>query len=188
MCTYFSLLLPCKFVSLYKIGHVRIKCFLFFRKELEAFKGLIVIVKIFLHSSESKWHQISSGLHNSSRYFKKVVIYMVLILPIIFYSSIFFSNSSGTDCNTPTIKSIMVIHNGVSFLYSLTKSQCLFIFLFFYVSKQQKTTKKSCLLFYSLRVFHISVSRWAFTGVWVTTSFFKSLGIFSVFWPISSML
>ena len=37
-----------------------------------------------------------------------------------------------------------------------------------------------------LRVFHISVSRWSFTGVWVTTSLLKSPGLFSVFWPIST--
>ena len=41
--------------------------------------------------------------------------------------------------------------------------------------------------FYSLRVFHISVSWWFFTGVWVTASFLKSPGLLSVFWPISTM-
>ena len=39
--------------------------------------------------------------------------------------------------------------------------------------------------YYSLRVFHISVSWLSFTGVWVTASLFKSPGLFSVFWPIS---
>ena len=38
---------------------------------------------------------------------------------------------------------------------------------------------------YSLRVFHISVSWWSFTGVWVTASLLKSPELFSVFWPIS---
>ena len=38
-----------------------------------------------------------------------------------------------------------------------------------------------------MRVFHISVSRWSFTDVWVTASLLKSLGLFSVFWPISMM-
>ena len=42
---------------------------------------------------------------------------------------------------------------------------------------------------YSLiRDFHISVSRWVFTGVWVTASLLKSPGLFSVFWPFSIML
>ena len=43
------------------------------------------------------------------------------------------------------------------------------------------------LLFYSLRVFHISVSRWSFPGVWAT-SHCKSPGLFSVFWAISTLL
>ena len=37
-------------------------------------------------------------------------------------------------------------------------------------------------------VFHISVSRWSFTGLWVAVSFLKSLGLFSVFCPFSIML
>ena len=39
-----------------------------------------------------------------------------------------------------------------------------------------------------IRVFHISISWWSFTGVWVTASLLKSLGFFSVFWPFSIML
>ena len=43
--------------------------------------------------------------------------------------------------------------------------------------------------YYSLiRAFYISVSRWFFTGVWVTASLFKSPGFFLVFWPFSIML
>ena len=42
--------------------------------------------------------------------------------------------------------------------------------------------------FTPLRVFHTNVSWWFFTGVWVTASFLKSLGLFSVFWPILIML
>ena len=43
--------------------------------------------------------------------------------------------------------------------------------------------------YYSLiRAFHISVSRWFFTGVWVIASLLKSPGLFLVFWPFSTML
>ena len=38
-----------------------------------------------------------------------------------------------------------------------------------------------------IRAFHISVSWWFFTGVWVTASLHKSPGFFSVFWPFSIM-
>ena len=45
-----------------------------------------------------------------------------------------------------------------------------------------------CYFCYSLRVFQISVSWWFSTGVWVTASLLKSPGLFTVFWPISTML
>ena len=44
------------------------------------------------------------------------------------------------------------------------------------------------LLFYSLRVFHTSVSWWFPNRVWVTAGLLKSPGLFSVFCPISTML
>ena len=40
------------------------------------------------------------------------------------------------------------------------------------------------LLFTPLKAFHTNVSWWFFTGVWVTASPLKSLGLFSVFWFI----
>ena len=39
-----------------------------------------------------------------------------------------------------------------------------------------------------LWVFHTSISWWFLTGVWVTASLFKSQRLFSVFWPISTMV
>ncbi len=44
------------------------------------------------------------------------------------------------------------------------------------------------IIIYSFRVFHISVSWWFFTGVWVTASLLRSPGLVSGFWPFSSML
>ena len=44
------------------------------------------------------------------------------------------------------------------------------------------------IIIYSLRIFHICVNWWSFTGVWVTASLLKSPGLFSVFWPISIIL
>ena len=44
------------------------------------------------------------------------------------------------------------------------------------------------IIIHFLRVFHISVSWWSFTEVWVTASLRKSPGLFSVLWPISIML
>ena len=44
------------------------------------------------------------------------------------------------------------------------------------------------LLYYSLGVLFICVSRWSFTRVWVTAGFLRSPELFSVFWPILTML
>ena len=44
------------------------------------------------------------------------------------------------------------------------------------------------IIIYSFRVFHIRVSWWFFTGVWVTASLLKSPGLVSGFWPFSAML
>ena len=46
----------------------------------------------------------------------------------------------------------------------------------------------SFIIIYSSRIFHISISWWFFTGVWVTASFLKSPGHVSVFWPSLAML
>ena len=42
--------------------------------------------------------------------------------------------------------------------------------------------------FFFFWVFHISVSRWFSTGVWVTASLLKSPGLVSGFWPFLTML
>ena len=42
--------------------------------------------------------------------------------------------------------------------------------------------------YYSLQIFHTSVNWWSFTGVWVAASLLRFPGLFSVFWPISTML
>ena len=44
------------------------------------------------------------------------------------------------------------------------------------------------LLLLFIRVFHINVSRWSFTWVWVTASLLKSPGLVSVFCPFSIKL
>ena len=44
------------------------------------------------------------------------------------------------------------------------------------------------IIFTPWKFFHISVSWCSFTGVWVTTSLLRSLGFFSVLWPMSTLL
>ena len=59
------------------------------------------------------------------------------------------------------------------------------------ISKSSSLSSKRfgiIIIVYSFRVFHISVSWWFFTGVWVTACLLKSPGLFSVFWPFLIML
>ena len=83
-----------------------------------------------------------------------------------------------------------------STVFSIPSNLEVFILLFTYfkfysvVSLYSKVHNSAISLYYyySLRVFHISISRWFFSGVWVTTSLLKSSGFFSVFWVFSIML
>ena len=44
-----------------------------------------------------------------------------------------------------------------------------------------KTNSIGCWLYYALQVFHSTINRWSFTGVWVTVKFLSSSGFFDVF-------
>ena len=75
---------------------------------------------------------------------------------------------------------------------------------FLHISQWITLPTQSCLVLYSfcanllhslimwllllIRVSHISVSWWSFTGDWVTASLLKSPGLISVFWPFTIML
>ena len=64
-----------------------------------------------------------------------------------------------------------------------TETKLFFFFFFFFFF-----LLLLLLLLLFMRVFHISVSWWSFTGDYVTASLLKSVGLFSVFWPFSIML
>ena len=75
--------------------------------------------------------------------------------------------------------SIIIIQYYIVLLLSLLLLFSIILFYYYYYNYYH----------YSLiRAFHISVSRWFFTGVWVTASLLKSPGLFLVFWPFSTML
>ena len=56
---------------------------------------------------------------------------------------------------------------------------------FLFLQSHLQCSNYNCYYYYYyhllIRVFHISVSRWSFTGVWVRASLLKSPGLFSVF-------
>ena len=59
---------------------------------------------------------------------------------------------------------------------------------FFFIPSQVRGYYYYQYYYLLIRVFHISVSWWSFTGVWVTASLLKSPWLFSVFWPFSIIL
>ena len=66
-----------------------------------------------------------------------------------------------------------------SFQFSFTLLLLLLLLLFIIII---------IIIIYSFRVFHISVSWWLFTEVWVTAILLKSPGLVSGFWPFLAML
>ena len=90
-----------------------------------------------------------------------------------------------TSCSIP----LLVVWKGPSTYLS-------FRFLYFIFTLRSTRTTKSTIqqvafiiiIIYSFRVFHISISWWFFTGVWVTASLLKSPGLVSGFWQFSAIL
>ena len=91
------------------------------------------------------------------------MVWMVLILSLIFLS--LFYRPLGM---VPNIQAIISITVTFIFCTIFTRTDYYYYYLL-------------------IRVFHISVSWWFFTGVWVIASLLKSPGLFSVFWPFSIM-
>ena len=70
--------------------------------------------------------------------------------------------------------SMSKFHRSLCVLFSRTGAgSCIYHYYYYYLL---------------IRVFHISVSWWSFTGDWVTASLLKFPGLFSVFWLFSIML
>ena len=114
--------------------------------------------------SDSKSPQVSRTLLRILADLNNAIVWMVSIHPDICKSSSPWINYLVTEPRTPITNCI---------------SECFIIIIIIIIIN---------IIIYSFRVFHISVSWWFFTGVWVTASFLKSPGLFSVFWPFSVML
>ena len=121
------------------------------------------------------------------------VVWMVSTWPPSSKSSSPFNNVLVTVPKAPITIGIFVTFMFLSFFNSLTRSRYLSFFSFFqFYSVVIRNSKVDnillLLLLLLIRVFHICVSWWSFTGDWVTASLLKSPGLFSVFWPFSIML
>ena len=133
------------------------------------------------------------------------VVWMVSTRPLIPKSSSSCTNPFETVPSAPITIGITVIFMFHSFFCSLARFRYLSLFrLSFSLTLWSEGTAKLAIqqvLFFadchwiiiiitiwSFRVFHISISWWFFTGVWVTASLLKSPGLVSWFWPFSVML
>ena len=129
--------------------------------------------------SDSKSPQVSRTLLCMLAVLNNALVWMVSTRPPTSKSSSLFSNPLVTVPNTSITIGIIVNCIFHSFFSPLARSRYLSLFSHFF----------HYYYYYSLiRAFHISVSRWFFTGVWVTASLLKSPGLFLVCWPFSAML
>ena len=136
-------------------------------------------------SMESEWQQVSSSLRDSSQGSGR---------------SQQFCSLNGVDPS-----SVFLIHQSffLTFLRSFQLHQllnCPFISKFsspfinpsVTVPRAPITIEinviNNIIIILPIRVFHISISWWFFTGVWVTASLLKSPGLVSGSWPSLAML
>ena len=157
--------------------------------------------------SDSKSPQVSRTLNSILAIMNNVVVWMVSAHPLISKSSSPFNNPFVTIPKAPITIGIIVtfIFHGFSVVYSSfhffsvlfcdqpgQQSPWFFKFTFFLLIIKRSgllaEIRFIIIIIYSLRVFHISISRWSFTGDCVTASLLKSPGLLSVFWPFSTML
>ena len=129
--------------------------------------------------SDSKSPQVSRNLLSILAVFNNAVVWMVSTRPPTSKSSRPFNNPLVTVPKAPITIGIIVTFLSHSFFNSLARSMYLSLF---------SHSFNFIIIFYSFSIFHISLSWWFFTGVWVTTSLLKSPGLVSGFWPFLAML
>ena len=160
--------------------------------------------------SDSKSSHVSRTLPSILAVLNNVVVWMVSTLLPTSKSSSPFSNPLVTVPNAPVTIGIIVTFMFHNFFNSLArtrnlsffshsfsfilwsvrtaKSTILQVFFCFFLLINIRSGLQAEIIIYSFRVFHISVSWWFFTGVWVTASLLKFSGHVSWFWPFLAML
>ena len=131
--------------------------------------------------SDSKSPQVSRTLLSILAVLNNVVVWVVSTGLPTSKSSSPFSNPLVTIPKAPITIGIIFTYMFHSFFNSLARSRYLSFFShsFFTII---------IIIIIAIGVFHISVSWWSFTGVWVTANLLMTPGLFSVFWPFSIML
>ena len=153
--------------------------------------------------SDNKSPQFSRTVHKILTDLNNAVVWMVSTRLFIFKLSNPFVYPSVTVPRVPLTIDITVnftFHTFFQFPWKIEVLIYFFTFFQFYfvVSQGNKVHNSATsfviiiiiiiILINPLSVFHVSVSWWSFTGVWVKASLHKSSGLFSVFWPFSIIL
>ena len=147
--------------------------------------------------SDSKYPQVSRTLLSILAVLNNAVVWMVSTRLPTSKSSSPISNPLVTVPNALTTIGIIVTSMFHCFFNSLARSRYFSFFShsFSFILWSTGTVKSINLqvlfllfIIYSFRIFHISVSWWFFTGVWVTASLLKSPGLVSEFLPFLAML
>ena len=126
--------------------------------------------------SDSKSPQVSRTLLSILAVFNNAVVWMVSTRSPTSKSSRPFNNPLLTVPKAPIPIGIIVTFMFHSFFNSQARSRYLSLFYYYYY------------YYYSLWHFYIRISWWSFIGVWVTGSFLRFPGLFSVFKPIITTL
>ena len=148
--------------------------------------------------SDSKSPQVSRTPLRILAVLSNAVVWIVSTRPPTSKSSRPFNNPIVIVPNAPITIGTIVTFMFHIFYNSLSRSRYLSFFSlsFRFILWSAGIAKSTILLLliiiiiiiYSLRVFHISFIWWFLTGIWMTASLLKSLGLFSIFWPFSIML
>ena len=125
--------------------------------------------------SDSKSPHVSRTLLSILTVLNSAVVWTVSTRPPTSKPSSPFSNPLVTVPNAPITIGIIITFMFHSFFNSLARSRYLSFFSY------HELLLLLWIIINSLWVFHISVSWWFFTGVWVIASLLKSPGLFSVF-------
>ena len=152
-------------------------------------KGVSIIIIIYslrvFHNSASwfffffffSWVWVTTSLLKSPGFFS---VFRPFVIMLSFW--IVFTRPPTSESSRPYNNLLVTVPRATVTIGTITT----FTFHSFFSSLERSRLLLLLLLF--IRVFHISVSWWSFTGDWVTASLLKSPGLFSVFWPFSIML
>ena len=158
------------------------KCFLHPSRYFQVLQSLYQSFSDCTKSTKYNWYNRHFHVPQFFQFPSKVVVFIFLFTFFQFYSVVSRDSSDNNSASSFFfIDYYKVWSSGwdlVIRLYLKIRDEFMWVFFSWIDSG-------FCIII--IRVFHISISWWSFTEVWVTASLLKSPGLFSVFWPFSIM-